>query len=116
MWGVLGWTEDGRGHGGFSVCMSGGEVVRVPTADQIFIEFHSDGHEAFPRLHCAASRENGTNTNTSSDPPRPHTSWSLVIKLRYLIDRVERELSGTKFVPRRTLVLGADHCSGHLFD
>ncbi len=67
------------------------EVVRVPTADQIFIEFHLDGHKAFPRLFCAASRENGTNTNTSSHPPRPYTSWSLVIKLRCLICRVDRQ-------------------------
>lgn len=57
------------------------EVVRAPAADQIFIEFHLDGHKASPLPYCANNRENCTNTNTSSNPLQPHTSWSFVIKL-----------------------------------
>lgn len=39
--GVQKWTGDGRGH---LYCWVG-KVVRVPADDQIFIEFHSDGHK-----------------------------------------------------------------------
>ena len=46
-------------------------------------------HKASPRPYCAASQEKGTNTNTSSNLLPPYTSWSLAIKLRCLICRVD---------------------------
>lgn len=52
--GVLRWTEDGREH---PLCVYWG-VVRVPTADQIFIEFHLDGYKASPSvLLCSQLRK-----------------------------------------------------------
>lgn len=47
------------------VCKHGEEVVCVPMAKQIFIEFHLDGHKESLRPYWAASRENGRSTNTS---------------------------------------------------
>lgn len=71
-------------------------------ANQIFIEFHLDGHKASLRSYWAATRENGTNTNTSSNPSRPVPSRSFVIKFdcEYCT----------------ALIQGADCYSGHLFD
>lgn len=75
-------------RGASPVCVSVGGKVRVPTDDQIFIEFHSDGHKT-SQSYCAASRENDTNTSRFWNPPqrwwrrqRWRASWSLLTELK----------------------------------
>lgn len=68
-----------QGTWGLYVCeWVWGQLIRAPTA--IFIEFHLDGHKPSLRPYWAATRENGTNTNMSSNPLCRDTSRSFVLK------------------------------------
>lgn len=99
-WSVPAWQLPGRGAS--PVCISVGGEVRVPTDDQIFMEFHSDGHKTANPVVQPADKT----AQTPADSGIQHgggrrrrrrrcASWSLLTEWKSA--RLRRDCQGSGF-------------------